>query len=633
VDTYLNTYGDLKAAFGGLPTAQKRVAAFEHYLDSGAAEGRNFSEDFRWTEYKELYADLKAAFDNTTEAYLLHWLIYGKIEGRIGRRQPAFTTQPASTMSYTGASTTLSVAATYATDYQWYVGAAGDTNNPISGATGASYTTPALSSSTSYWVRISNPVGSTASATATITLAAPTLTNQPASVLIAGGTTTTLSVNSPNAVSYQWYLGTSGDTTNPISGANTVNFTTPVLNSNTSYWVKVTNPNGSTDSETTTVTVTYSPPSIITQPASVTIRPNEDTTTLAVTATAATSYQWYIGTTGDTANPISGATEANYTTPVLSSITTSYWVRVTNPIGSTNSTTAKVQISFIGMATGYAHSLFLKSNGTVWATGNNFSGELGTGDNTNRATPVQVMSGVSAVAAGYAHSLFLKSDGTVWAAGSNGSGQLGTGDTANQMAPVQVMSGVSAIVAGESHSLFLKSDGTVWATGSNYHGQLGTGYNTNRTTPIQVLSEVVSMATSSYHSLFRKRDGTVWATGYNSYGQLGTGYLTYSLTIPMQVFSEIRAVTAGYYHSFFLNSDGTLLAAGSNYSGQLGTGDNTNRTTPIQVLSGVSEVASRYSHSLFLKSDGTIWATGSNYFGQLGTGDQTDRTTPIPVTF
>jgi alpha-tubulin suppressor-like RCC1 family protein len=55
------------------------------------------------------------------------------------------------------------------------------------------------------------------------------------------------------------------------------------------------------------------------------------------------SYQWYRGESGDTSQPISGATERTFTTPPLSS-DTAYWVRLSNPVGSTDSRTARISI-------------------------------------------------------------------------------------------------------------------------------------------------------------------------------------------------------------------------------------------------------------------------------------------------
>ena len=78
----------------------------------------------------------------------------------------------------------------------------------------------------------------------------------------------------------------------------------------------------------------------------------------------------------------------------------------------------------IAIAGGGWYSLALKNDGTVWAWGRNQFGQLGDGTNINRNTPVQVqnLSGVIAIAASSAageHSLALKSDGTLWAWGNN----------------------------------------------------------------------------------------------------------------------------------------------------------------------------------------------------------------------
>lgn len=150
------------------------------------------------------------------------------------------------------------------------------------------------------------------------------------------------------------------------------------------------------------------------------------------------------------------------------------------------------------------HALALRADGTVWSWGSNNNGQLGDGTTTDRYTPVQVsgLSDVVAIAAGgvaryyydgnYAnyggHSLALKSDGTVWAWGNNSYGQLGDGTTTNRTTPVQVvgLSDVVAIAAGAFHSLARKKDGTVWAWGLNDSGQLGDGTTTNRTTPVRV---------------------------------------------------------------------------------------------------------------------------------------------------
>jgi subtilisin-like proprotein convertase family protein len=86
--------------------------------------------------------------------------------------------------------------------------------------------------------------------------AIPSITSQPSSPPIQAGRSATLSVvASGSGLSYQWYVGSSGTTTSPISGATSSSYTTPALFSTTSYWVQVTNVSGSANSSTATVTV------------------------------------------------------------------------------------------------------------------------------------------------------------------------------------------------------------------------------------------------------------------------------------------------------------------------------------------------------------------------------------------
>ncbi len=91
---------------------------------------------------------------------------------------PAITTQPASQEVASGASASLSVTASGDDlTYQWYTGNSGDTANPVTGATGSTFTTSALIANESYWVQISLPDGSATSDsdTAVITVAAPSV--------------------------------------------------------------------------------------------------------------------------------------------------------------------------------------------------------------------------------------------------------------------------------------------------------------------------------------------------------------------------------------------------------------------------------------------------------------------------
>jgi alpha-tubulin suppressor-like RCC1 family protein len=310
--------------------------------------------------------------------------------------------------------------------------------------------------------------------------------------------------------------------------------------------------------------------------------------------------------------------------------------------GTYNQTNRPEQIiasNVTAIAAGSEYSLFLKSDGSLWAMGYKQYGQLGDGtvnDGTQSKTnrPEQIVaSGVTAIAAGQYHSLFLKSDGSLWAMGYNHYGQLGDGTYISTNRPEQIVaSGVTAIAAGDQHSLFLKSDGSLWAMGYNGEGQLGDGttdsdnYQTNR--PEEVVADgVTNIAAGAWHSLFLRTDGSLWVMGFNRYGQLGDGtygnpLTDYSTNRPEEIVANgVTAIAAGADHSLFLKSDGSLWAMGDNTYGQLGEGTVNETNRPQQIVAGgVTAIAAGDGHSLFLKSDGSLWAVGYDFYGELGDG-------------
>ena len=149
--------------------------------------------------------------------------------------------------------------------------------------------------------------------------------------------------------------------------------------------------------------------------------------------------------------------------------------------------------SVIAVAAGATHTLALRSDSTVWAWGDNGDGALGNGTSGNRNTPPgQVLqsagvplTGVVAIAAGFAHSVALKSNGTVWTWGDNYWGELGNGGRSRLVYATQVpgLNGVSAISASGWYNLALQTNGAsagnVWAWGINDSGQQGDGTTTS----------------------------------------------------------------------------------------------------------------------------------------------------------
>lgn len=295
---------------------------------------------------------------------------------------------------------------------------------------------------------------------------------------------------------------------------------------------------------------------------------------------------------------------------------------------------------------GEYHTVVLDSHGRVWVWGDGSSGQLGIGSTSDSAVPVQVTAlggkTITAIAAGCKHTLALDSDGTVWAWGDNISGELGDGSSNNnRTSPVQVSipAGVEivALAAGGMHSAALDSSGGVWTWGANDDGELGLGYNNSVlvTVPTQVTvpggKTITAIAAGYEHTLALASDGTVWAWGNNLLGQLGLND-TADRTSPVQVTMpgdrSIAVIAAGRQHSLAAATDGTVWAWGADSKGQLGDGGTADQHSPVQVngLSGVTGLKVGSLASMAMRADGTVYNWGS-----LRTSDGVSVTQTEPV--
>ena len=306
-----------------------------------------------------------------------------------------------------------------------------------------------------------------------------------------------------------------------------------------------------------------------------------------------------------------------------------------------------------------AHTVALKSDGTVWTWGYNYEGQLGTGEccsaGADHYTPVQVpgLTNIVAIDSGNAHNIALESNGTVWTWGKNDAGQLGNGSSgSNLSSPYHITNfdDVIAIAAGGNHSLALKSDGTVWAWGDNSRAQLGDNTISNQSTPVQVLNnsatgyieDIIAIDAGSTSSIALKNDGSVWAWGENSHGQAGQGSTspTYLYT-PTKVkgidgsgyLDNIEAIAAGETHNIALASDGSVVTWGSNSYGQLGDVTNFNHYHPFLLMSftDVQSIATGASHNIVIKKDSSVWSWGKGTNGQLGENQNFNRDYPVQV--
>ncbi|MBI5778294.1 MAG: chromosome condensation regulator RCC1 [Planctomycetes bacterium] len=284
---------------------------------------------------------------------------------------------------------------------------------------------------------------------------------------------------------------------------------------------------------------------------------------------------------------------------------------------------------------GWQHALAIKKDGSLWAAGYNMHGELGLGDDKITGTLISTPTRVGAdndwadVKGGMYYTAALKTNGTLWAWGQNKEGQFGTGDTENRNSPFQI--GTNSdwksinIAPGSSNLLVVKADGTLW--GFNWAGHWPK--KANRHIQINPDTDWALAVAGRNHSAGIKNNGTLWIWGSDTLGSLGLGDRKYekgfSPWVPTQLGTDYdwEQVAVGEGYTVALKTNGTLWAWGGNAWGQLGFGDQDACKKPTQL--GIDRdwqaifIGNR--HTIGLKTNGTLWAWGFNRSNQLGIGE------------
>jgi alpha-tubulin suppressor-like RCC1 family protein len=294
------------------------------------------------------------------------------------------------------------------------------------------------------------------------------------------------------------------------------------------------------------------------------------------------------------------------------------------------------------IATGWYHTLGIKTDGRLWAWGHNLDGQLGDGGITKKSSPVAIgsLQNWKTVSGGSYHSLATKNDGTAWAWGFNTYGILGLGDQTHRSSPNQIGANTiwKTVSAGYYHSAGLKTDGTLWTWGRNHLGQLGQNDLTHRSSPAQVgaLTNWKDVASGGYFTTMLRNDGTIWTAGENSRGQLGDNSST-DKSSPVQettLGTNWIKIAAGGFLAMAIKNNGTLWTWGRNHVGQLGDNTIIHRSSPVQTVSGGTNwklIASSDYSSFGIKTDGTLWAWGSGARGRMGDGTTVNKSSPVQI--
>ena len=289
-------------------------------------------------------------------------------------------------------------------------------------------------------------------------------------------------------------------------------------------------------------------------------------------------------------------------------------------------------------------SAAIKVDGTLWSMGYNGYGQLGqnTGPSLYRSSPTQVGTNTTwdTVTAGERFYVATRTDGTAWAWGLNWQGQVGDNNTVHKSAPIQIGTdtnwkgvGAANVTAGG-----IKTDGTLWLWGE-IGGANALNNTTNRSSPTQIGTDTdwADFHLTWYGGVATKTDGTLWTWGNNEVGELGQNNLV-SYSSPIQIPGTYP--TSGQWvcgqrtGTILINTDGELWMMGENNNGALGQNDLSKRSSPTQIPGTWTHVIGCDNSSMAVKSDGTLWAWGNNQGeggGQLGLNSVQDKSSPTQV--
>lgn len=313
---------------------------------------------------------------------------------------------------------------------------------------------------------------------------------------------------------------------------------------------------------------------------------------------------------------------------------------ISSPIQVDTSTWAKLSI-------GGDHTLALKSNGTLWAWGGNLYGQCGyqTAYGQYKSSPISVGTGWQAVdvSLGGQWALGIKTDGTLWAWGNNAGGALGIASLTSTSSPVLVSGPAgaswSAISAGTSHALAITTVGRLYAWGLGTGGRLGDLTTVSKSSPVLVSGPATTSWTSvsagGAHSLAIAGVNSVYAWGTNTNGQLGASIST-ALNVSSPVFvGGAISISAGDTHSLIVGALGVPFATGSASAGQLGN-SSLLQVSGFVVVSGPAatswaSVSAGLSHSAGITQAGRLYAWGLNTSGQVGINSLTSVSSPVLV--
>jgi len=198
-------------------------------------------------------------------------------------------------------------------------------------------------------------------------------------------------------------------------------------------------------------------------------------------------------------------------------------------------TPVRIMDNVRAVSAGQEHTMAIRDDGSLWAWGSSRFGNLGNGSSSDgqmasasNPNPIRIMDNVTAVSTSGDHTMAIRGDGSLWAWGINWNGELGIGVFAApgghygtpmnpdsyRSSPVRVLDNVVAVSAGRGLTMAVRSDGSLWGWGQNRTEALGIATaNHVQATPIRIIDDVLSVSVGFQTTLVIRSDGSLWAWG------------------------------------------------------------------------------------------------------------------------
>ncbi len=265
---------------------------------------------------------------------------------------------------------------------------------------------------------------------------------------------------------------------------------------------------------------------------------------------------------------------------------------------------------------------------------------LGTGATEDSFEPVKVpIANVARVALGARHTCAVTTGEEVFCWGQNGDGQLGTGDNSNRAAPTKVTLAVGAIAqiaANELTTCLATAAGDAYCWGNA--GFSSAAPNVYEPSPARLsVSNVAAIAVGERHVCVKDAAGAVKCLGGGGSGQLGDGAQSSwkALANVVGLTLGVKGIASGSRHSCAVTADDTLRCWGDNSSYQLGDGENVLKAAPVEAkgLLKVAGASGGASHTCAWTTDGTVYCWGGNDRGQVGNVAGTYVRVPTAIRF